>query len=183
MAPRCLLELPEGVIVEVLGDEPLVATVAGASGRDVDDPWVRAVALVLEREPSWLNGSTPSDSSRVLQVRPGQGEMFHASSTQNRQSIEAHGLDWRRMGTALGIAGSRRPEAPAVFLNESWDEAAWFARMGREGGRAALHHDVDIWGAIVDEIWIATGPDGWWMTFAPVSADRVRLVSADPETG
>jgi hypothetical protein len=35
--------------------------------------------------------------------------MFHVTDSANRESIRQHGLDWRRMGTALGIAGSRVP--------------------------------------------------------------------------
>lgn len=69
-----------------------------------------------------------------------------------------------------------------MFLDETWWDAEWFARMGQEG-RTALHPKVDIWGVTVHGSWIATGPDGWWMTFAPIPADRVRLLAADPTSG
>jgi hypothetical protein len=36
--------------------------------------------------------------------------MFHVSDRANRESIRQHGLDWRRMGGAMGIAGNRAPE-------------------------------------------------------------------------
>jgi len=36
--------------------------------------------------------------------------MHHVTSTLNRPSIQANGLDVRLMGPALGIAGSQDPE-------------------------------------------------------------------------
>lgn len=44
---------------------------------------------------------------------------FHVSSSHNRASIGAHGLDWDRMGAAPGIAGSPVPEQEGCFLVES----------------------------------------------------------------
>ena len=35
--------------------------------------------------------------------------LYHVTSVLNRESIAQHGLDWRRMGAARGIAGSRAP--------------------------------------------------------------------------
>jgi hypothetical protein len=32
-------------------------------------------------------------------------DWFHVTSSRNRESILRHGLDWRHMGEALGIAG------------------------------------------------------------------------------
>ena len=42
--------------------------------------------------------------------------LFHVTSSLNRESIQAHGLDWRRMGAARGIAGSSAPEQAGCFL-------------------------------------------------------------------
>ncbi len=47
------------------------------------------------------------------------GLHFHVSSARNRDSIRAHGLDWRLMGAAPGIAGSPVAEQEGVFLSDS----------------------------------------------------------------
>jgi hypothetical protein len=39
--------------------------------------------------------------------------LFHVTSTLNRETILAHGLDWTRMGAARGIAGAWCPRKRA----------------------------------------------------------------------
>ena len=65
--------------------------------------------------------------------------LYHVSSVANRASIEAHGLDWRLMKHAPGIAGSPSPEIDGVFLCEDRWVAAWFVELNNTDG------DVDIW--------------------------------------
>lgn len=64
---------------------------------------------------------------------------FHVSSSLNRDSIDAFGLDWSRMSAAPGIAGSRSPEAEGCFLADSEWEADYFVQMNNTGG------PVDLW--------------------------------------
>src|SRR5208282_4021278 len=100
---------------------------AAASGLAADDRWVAAVGAALARERTW----TRAGRRPMLLVKEASGEMFHATAKENRQSILRHCLDWRQMGTAPGIAGSREPELPAVFLCESREEIDFFTRMSR----------------------------------------------------
>ena len=137
---------------------------AVAGGLAVDDRWIAAVGAALARERTW----TGSGRRTVLLVKEATGEMFHATATENRQSILRHGLDWRQMGTAPGIAGSREPELPAVFLCESREEIGFFTGMSRL--------PVDIWAVRVDGLWVESGPDGWIILPEPVPPERLRLV-------
>ncbi len=137
---------------------------AAASGRAADDRWVTAVCAALARERTWRRRGRRS----MLVVKQASGEMFHATATENRPSILRHGLDWRQMGTAPGIAGSREPELPAVFLCESRDEIDFFARMSRL--------PVDLWAVRVDGLWVESGPDGWMISPEPVPPERLRLL-------
>lgn len=105
---------PEEVISRVTGCPP-------------DHPWLHAVCQALDRERIW-------DRSRrsTLIVDQGAGEMFHVTATSNRDSIERHGLDWRRKGGSCGVAGSRVPELEAIFVCES-----------REGRQLLYSHGQD----------------------------------------
>ena len=136
---------------------------AAASGPAADDRWVAAVCAALARERTWRMGRRPS-----LLVKEGSGEMFHVTATENRQSILRHGLDWRQMGTTAGIAGSREPELPAVFLCENRDEIGFFTQMSRL--------PADVWAVRVDGLWVETGPDGWIIVSEPVPPERLRLL-------
>jgi len=136
---------------------------AAASGLAADDRWVAAVCAALARERTWRMGRRPS-----LLVREGGGEMFHVTATENRQSILRHGLDWRQMGTTAGIAGSREPELPAVFLCENRDETGFFTQMSRL--------PADVWAVRVDGLWVETGPHGWIIVSEPVPPERLRLL-------
>lgn len=137
---------------------------AAASGLAVDDRRVAAVAAALARERTWTSTARRS----MLLVKEASGEMFHATAKENRQSILRHGLDWRQMGTAPGIAGSREPELPAVFLCESCEEIDFFTAMSRL--------PADIWAVRVDGLWVESGPDGWIIVPEPVPPGRLRLV-------
>jgi hypothetical protein len=64
---------------------------------------------------------------------------FHVSSVLNRASIDAHGLDWRLMGAAPGIAGSPSAEVEGCFLCEDEWTADWFRDLNNTGG------PVDVW--------------------------------------
>jgi hypothetical protein len=121
--------------------------------------------------------------------------MFHVSDTANRESIRQHGLDWRRMGDAPGIAGSRVPEHQAVFLAEDLDVAKWFVQMGGWNDR----HDIDVWEVHLDldvdlhfdeddsepsDRLPPDGPlmqhaDGYLCYLEPIPPERLKLV--DPE--
>ena len=72
--------------------------------------------------------------------------MFHVSDAANRESIRQHGLDWRRMGQARGIAGSPAPECEGIFLAEDMYVAKWFVDMGRQRDL----RDVDVWEVRLD---------------------------------
>jgi hypothetical protein len=137
---------------------------AAASGLAADDRWVAAVCAALARERTWTRRGRRS----MLVVKQASGEMFHATATENRQSILRHGLDWRQMGTAAGIAGSREPELPAVFLCESREEIDFFTRMSRL--------PADIWAVRVDGLWVENGPHGWMILPEPVPPERLRLL-------
>jgi hypothetical protein len=144
-----------------------IDVLAKVSELNVDDPWLMAAAKVLELERVL---DAPCRRTSLI-VRAGQGEMFHASDVVNRGSILENGLDWRHMGAAAGIAGSRRPEREVIFLCESLDEVKFFTDMCRR--------PTDVWAANVDGAWIENGPSGWWMVSAPIPANRVRLALFD----
>jgi len=140
---------------------------AAASGLAADDRWVAAVVAALARERTWRTGRRST-----LLVAEGSGEMFHVTAVENRPSILRHGLDWRQMGAAPGIAGSREPELPAVFLCEVRDETGFFIQMSRR--------PADIWAVRVDGLWVESGPHGWLIVPEPVPPERLRLVPGGP---
>lgn len=164
----CAARLPEDGRYSFGTAEEVLASV---TGRPTDDPWLQAVGQALRRERIW-------DRSRrsALVVAHGAGEMFHVTATANRESIEQHGLDWRRMTASCGVAGSRVPELEAIFLCERREDVSFFTRMARTPS--------DIWAVRVDDLWLENGPDGWVIVLQPVPRDRVRLVErAVPVTG
>ena len=140
---------------------------ANMSDRSVDDPWIDAVVAALDRERNWEGFGRRRD----LTVTFGVGEMFHATSVVNRESIRTYGLDWTRMNAAAGIAGSRGPELAAIFLCESLDEAGFFTNMGR--GLS------DVWAVNVEGLWVESGPHGWWIVPEPINPGRLRLAGID----
>lgn len=126
---------------------------------------MQAVCAALVRERQW-----PLRRPR-LAVESLDGQLCHVTAAANRQSIRRHGLDWRRMGGAHGIAGSPAPELPAIFLCEDREDADFFVHMAR--------FPVDIWTVRVDGLWLESGPDGWRLVAAPIEPERVSLVATD----
>lgn len=119
----CAARSPDDGRVAFGTTEEVIASVTGCPP---DDPWLRAVCQALGRERIW-DGSRRS----TLDVNQGTGEMLHVTATSNRESIEQHGLDWRRMAASCGVAGSRVPELEAIFLCESREDVSFFTRMAR----------------------------------------------------
>lgn len=96
------------------------------------------------------------------------------TSSKNRASIRANGLDWRLMGASPGIAGSQRPEQQGCFLCRSEWEADWFVGMNNTGG------PVDLWAVEgVDEDELVESPEGFSYLPATIPPDRLTLVRAD----
>ena len=148
--------------------------IATTSGRPVDHPWVGAVCAALSAERNWITTGRRS----MLLVKMGAGEMFHATAVANRDSISRHGLDWRRMSTANGIAGSHKPELPAIFLCESREDVGFFTDMSQAS--------TDVWAVRVDGLWLEGDPgaDGgggsnWMIVTEPIGPDRLKLVDTD----
>jgi hypothetical protein len=50
-------------------------------------------------------------------------QLFHVTSSNNRDSITRHGLDWIQMKAARGIARSTAPEQEGIFVCFSEPEA------------------------------------------------------------
>jgi len=100
--------------------------------------------------------------------------LFHVSSSLNRDSIAAHGLDVTRMAAARGIAGSRQPEEDGCFLARGEWEADWFVRMNNTGG------PVDVWavdGVRVEQL--VPAPNGFVFFPGTVPASSLTLVRRD----
>jgi hypothetical protein len=142
---------------------------AALSSRPGDDPWVAEVASALDRQRGW--GFVDDWRRPVLEVFQGTRPMFHATAAANRESIRRHGLDWRRMGAAPGIAGSTRPELPAVFVCDSKEDVSFFLHMARTS--------ADVWMVDVGGLWVETGPGGWWIISRPIGPRRLTLAEGD----
>jgi len=143
--------------------------IASLSQRPPADPWVRAAAAALGREETWGIGG--GWRRPFLEVVQGSDQVFyHVTAAANRASIRRHGLDWRRMGAAPGVAGSPGPELPGVFVCDAGD-VSFFLRMARSPS--------DVWSVDVGGFWLETGPDGWWVINHPVPSHRLRLVAQE----
>lgn len=102
------------------------------------------------------------------------GAMYHVTSSLNRQSIMKHGLDWRRMGAAAGIAGSRSPEQTGCFLAQDEHTRDWFVWMNNTGG------PVDVWeadGVLLDDL--LESPEGYLFHPGAIGVERLRLLQSD----
>lgn len=111
--------------------------------------------------------------------------LYHVSPSANRDSIDEHGLDWRRM-QGEGIAGSRAAEEEGVFLAVDRQEAYWFVEIGRN-----RHEALDVWEVTLDhDIDLDLGEDqfmglpcgtihGFFCWFEPVSRSHLRLIDRD----
>jgi hypothetical protein len=142
--------------------------VAAATGLDGDNPWVNAVVHALERERGWKAAGSGWGRRNALALRLGRGSMYHVSASANRESIRQHGLDWRLMGDVPGVAGSTRPELPGIFLQEDAEDG-FFVRMAK--------FPTDIWEINVEELWLESGPSGWWLVSSPISPERLALLT------
>ena len=103
---------------------------------------------------------------------------FHVSSARNRASIRQHGLDWRRMGAAPGIAGSPVPEQEGAFLADGEFSVGFFLRMNNTGG------PVDVWaveGVVPADL--ETSPEGFLFQPGVIPPDRLRLHRQDVPPG
>lgn len=102
------------------------------------------------------------------------GRLFHVTSVLNRDSIEAHGLDWSRMKEARGIAGSHRPEKEGCFVCFDEMDAQWFVRMNNTGG------PVDVWAIDdLDESTLVVSGEGFSYFPGCIAADKLTLVQRD----
>jgi hypothetical protein len=154
---------------DALGFGTLAQAVASTIGRTESDPWVAAVCAALAREH---RGEVPR--RQRLDVFLGDGELFHVSAAANRESIARHGLDWRRMGAAAGVAGSPTPEVAAIFLADDWS-VDFFLQMA--------YKVSDVWAVDVTGLWLEGGPDGWYIVPQPIPASRLRLARTDVPGG
>lgn len=104
--------------------------------------------------------------------------MYHVSSSSNRASILANGLDSGLMEAARGIAGSRSPEQQGCFPCLSEDEVAFFVRMNNTGGT------IDVWavGGVEEEA-LVEWHNGYHYLPGRVSSSQVVLLQADVEGG
>ncbi|HEU5266732.1 MAG TPA: hypothetical protein VFU35_08525 [Jatrophihabitans sp.] len=94
--------------------------------------------------------------------------LFHVTSVRNRDSIDRHGLDWRRMGAAPGIAGSQAPEAEGIFLCLAEFDVRFFVDMNNTGG------PVDVWAVDgVGELELVTSETGF--SYLPGRIPRAQL--------
>ncbi|QBJ95485.1 hypothetical protein ERC79_05560 [Rhodococcus sp. ABRD24] len=99
---------------------------------------------------------------------------YHVTSALNRTSIQRFGLDWRRMGAAPGIAGSRLPEQEGCFLAADEFERDWFVRMNSTGG------PVDVWEVHgVDAADLVLSPEGHHYLPGVIPIGNVRLAQRD----
>jgi hypothetical protein len=120
-----------------------------------------------------LDGAPESraTAAHLASYAPGMQPLYHVSSTANRESIAANGLDWTRMGAAPGIAGSAEPEVAGVFLCDE-DEVGFFQHINNTGG------PVDVWavtGIAADDL-IDNG-SGFSYLPARIPAAQVTLIS------
>jgi hypothetical protein len=147
----------------------------GDRGRGPGHPYSarsRAAAYLTDWRPKGSTSLfTAAWSCFILAGMDGDGDWFHVSSSANRESIANHGLDWRRMGAARGIAGSRRPEQRGCFIARGVFEYRWFVRMNNTGG------PVDVWQVHgIDAATLVTSPEGFLYFPGVISADRLTLV-------
>ena len=91
-----------------------------------------------------------------------------------RGPAAAHGLDWRRMGAAPGIAGSRVPEQEGCFLAPDEFTADFFVRMNAPGG------PVDVWEVSgVSEEDLLDSPEGFAYLPAVIPPEQLRLIRTE----
>jgi hypothetical protein len=109
--------------------------------------------------------------------------LFHVTETANRESIQRHGLDWRRMGTTRGIAGSEVPECEGIFLARDEWETRWFIEMARSRGvkeidvwEVSLDLDMDVSADLPPDGPLVTHEDGYLCSTQPIAPQLLKLV-------
>lgn len=120
---------------------------------------------VQEIEIGLMTGTAVEDDRRVTRF-------FHVTSSLNRASISAHGLDWTRMGAASGIAGSPTPEQEGCFVARDESEADFFVSFARDSS-------VDVWavrGVSASEL--IESPEGFVFVPRSIPAEDLELVRA-----
>jgi hypothetical protein len=152
---------------------PLVDVLTTAAAQGTDREWTQAVVDALQREIA------VGDRRSMLLVKRGVGVWYHATFASNRASIQQHGLDWRLMN-GQGIAGSRAPEWPGIFLCATLEDAEFFVRIGARRG------PVDIWSVELEGQWLEGardsdngGGDNWMICPSPILPTRIRLTQRD----
>ena len=100
-------------------------------------------------------------------MKKGDGMMYHVTAIETRKSVERWGLDWDRMGSSPGVAGSLKPEAPGIWLSED-SEDDFFVEMAR--------HAVQMWEVDVTDLWLERRPQDWWFASERIAPDRLRLL-------
>jgi len=151
--------------------------IAALTAKPLGDPWVQEVAAALDRDREWAPwwGTGTGRLRQHLEIVRGRGERVHATATANRESIYRHGLDWNRMGPAPGLAGSTRPELPAIFVCEDLDDVSYLLHMAQV--------PIDIWSIQVDGLWLENSPTGWQVIGHPIASDRLTLLVRDIPVG
>jgi hypothetical protein len=151
--------------------------IAALTSRPLADPWVCEVVAALGRDPEWATwwGAGTGRLRQHLEIVQGRGERVHATAAANRESIYRHGLDWNRMGPAPGLAGSTRPELPAIFVCEDLDDVSFLLHMAQV--------PTDIWTVDVNGIWLENGPSGWQVISHPIAQQRLTLLVRDIPVG
>ncbi|HET6296512.1 MAG TPA: hypothetical protein VFG33_24210 [Kribbella sp.] len=100
--------------------------------------------------------------------------LYHVSSSRNRGSIEAHGLDWSFMTTAAGIAGSPKPEVDGVFVCLDRSTVDFFVRANNTGG------PVDVWAIDdVDQSDLVETASGFSYLPACIGPEHLTLIDQD----
>jgi hypothetical protein len=151
---------------------------AALASRPLDDPWVCEVVAALGRDREWatLWGAGTGRLRRHLQIVRGRGTRVHATAAANRESIDRHGLDWKRMGLARGLAGNTRPELPAIFVCEDLNDMSFLLQH-------VVKVPADVWSVDVDGIWLENAPHGWQLISHPVARERLTLLVRDIPVG
>jgi hypothetical protein len=81
-----------------------------------------------------------------------------------------------------GIAGSRAPEWPSIFLCATPQDAQFFVMIG------ARRDPVDIWSVQLDGQWLEGAPDAdggggggdnWMICPTPIAPNNLRLLEQD----
>jgi hypothetical protein len=101
---------------------------------------------------------------------------YHVTSSANRHSIAAHGLDWRRMGGSPGLAGSSRHEVEGVFVARDLGEVDFFVAIGETSHPEGL----DVWEVAAPKGTATETRDGFLYLTAAVPAERLALVRPAP---